>query len=65
VKEALMKEFRCADVVPDCHKTMRGATEQDILAQVANHALQDHGMQQVPQQLVEQVRSRIVEVPTA
>lgn len=54
-----LKEFHCGDVVPGCKKTFREATDEDILAQVAVHAQQDHGMTEIPVALVEQVRSLI------
>lgn len=58
-----MKEFHCGDVVPGCKKTFREATEDEILAQVADHARQDHGMTEVPATVVEQVRSLIRTTP--
>lgn len=57
-----MKQFACGDVVPGCDATFAGATDDDILAAVAAHAGQDHGMSSVPPALVEQVRAAIREV---
>lgn len=54
-----MKQFNCGDVVPGCKKTFREATDEEILAQVAAHAQQDHGMTDIPAGLVEQVRTLI------
>ena len=54
-----MKTFACGSVVPGCTATFQGATEDDILAQVAEHAKVDHGMDTVPPELVEQVRLKI------
>ncbi|MCW2527845.1 MAG: hypothetical protein JWM76_2705 [Pseudonocardiales bacterium] len=51
-----MKNFRCGDVVPGCTRMFTG-TEEDILTQVALHARADHGMAEVPSELVTQVRS--------
>jgi predicted small metal-binding protein len=56
-----MKRFSCGDVVPGCKTVFRGQTEADILTQVAGHARADHGLQQVPDALVEQVRAHIHE----
>lgn len=50
-----MKAFRCGDVVPGCARTFSG-TEDDILAQVAQHAQHDHGLSDIPDALVAQVR---------
>ncbi len=54
-----MKAFRCGDVVPGCTRTFTG-TENEILAQVAQHAQHDHGLLEIPDELVAQVRSAMV-----
>jgi predicted small metal-binding protein len=57
-----MKEFSCGSVVPACTARFTGATETDILTQVAAHAEADHGMTEVPAEVVAQVRANISEV---
>ena len=54
-----MKVFACGDVVPGCGRTFAAADEDGILSQVAVHAVHDHGLADVPAELVEQVRSHI------
>lgn len=56
-----MKEFSCGAVVPGCTAQFSAESEESILAQVAEHARVDHGMQSVPPEVVDQVRARIVE----
>ena len=56
-----MKNFRCGDVVPGCTRTFTG-TEDDILTQVARHARADHGLVDIPAELVGQVRSAMTPV---
>lgn len=56
-----MKNFRCGDVVPGCTRAFTG-TEEDILAQVARHALTDHGLVEVPLGLVAQVQAAMTPV---
>lgn len=56
-----MKEFACGAVVPGCTATFEGETEDQILAQVADHAREDHGMETVPDEVVEQVKENIKE----
>ena len=53
-----MKQFACGDVVPGCTRTFSG-TDSDILGAVAEHARQDPGLTELPDQLVAQVRSSI------
>lgn len=56
-----MKTFRCGDVVPGCTRAFTG-TDEDILRQVAKHAADDHGLTEVPAELVAQVQAAMVPV---
>lgn len=57
-----MKTFACGDVVPGCDARFVCDSEDSVLMEVARHAEADHGMAVVPTEVVEEVRSRIVEV---
>ncbi|MDW5594970.1 DUF1059 domain-containing protein [Conexibacter stalactiti] len=57
-----MKEFFCGAVVPDCTARFRGESEEAILAQVAQHAHDDHGMEHVPDAVINEVRAQIQDV---
>ena len=39
-----MKAFRCGDVVPGCHAELLGEDDEEVLAQVDEHARRDHGL---------------------
>ena len=54
-----MKTFACGSVVPGCTHKFSSATEDGILEQVARHAREDHGLTQIPDELVAQVRANI------
>jgi predicted small metal-binding protein len=54
-----MKSFSCGLVVPGCMATFVAPTEDDIVSQVAVHAREDHGMADVPPEVVAQVRAAI------
>jgi predicted small metal-binding protein len=56
-----MKEFSCGAVVPGCEAKFEAESEDQILAQVAEHAKADHGMDEVPPEVVGQVRENIRE----
>jgi predicted small metal-binding protein len=60
-----MKRFRCGDVVPGCTAVFHDHTDDAILAAVAVHAREGHGLTEIPDALVAQVRSLIHDVPTA
>lgn len=53
-----MKQFRCGDVVPGCTSSFVGS-EDEILAAVGQHARVDHGLAEVPAELVVAVRASI------
>ena len=54
-----MKTFACGVVVPGCTATFTAETEEGILEQVARHAREDHGLAEVPEELVRQVRANL------
>jgi predicted small metal-binding protein len=56
-----MKEFRCGEIVPGCGAKFEGRSEEEILEQVAVHAREEHGMDEVPPDVVDNVRARITE----
>jgi len=57
-----MKQFYCGAVIPGCQAKFHAKSEGEILQQVAEHAKRDHGLNEVPPQVVAQVRSLIREV---
>ena len=56
-----MKEFRCGAIVPGCETTFQGESEDEILQQIAAHARDDHGMHEVPPEVVDTIRAEIYE----
>lgn len=56
---AHVKEFRCGELVPGCAAAFHGESENEILRQVADHARDDHGMYEVPPEVVDTIRARI------
>jgi len=58
-----MKQFSCGDVVDGCDAVVTGESEEEILAQVGPHAAEAHGMTEVPDGVVAEVREKIVDVP--
>ncbi len=56
-----MKEFNCSQLVPGCTAAFQGESEDAILQQVATHAREEHGMEEVPPEVVDRVRAAISE----
>jgi predicted small metal-binding protein len=50
-----VKKFSCGDVVPGCARTFTARDSDGIVTQVAGHARHDHGLSDVPAELVGQV----------
>ena len=60
----MAKVIRCRDVGVDCDFEARGATEQEVLSQCAEHAKAAHGMNELPPDLAQKVHSAIREEGT-
>lgn len=58
-----MKQFSCGAVVPGCTATFTAEDEDGILAQVAGHAKEEHGIDEPGPDLVAAVKEKIEEVP--
>ena len=54
-----MKRFACGLVVPGCTATFAAPDENGILEQVARHAREEHGLTEIPEELVEQVLAKL------
>ncbi len=54
-----MKKLRCRDVGFDCDHEIAAEREEEILAQVAEHAQTVHGLKEITPQVVEAVKEAI------
>jgi predicted small metal-binding protein len=57
-----MKQFRCDDVVPGCQWVTRNDDEQQLFQEISVHARDEHGMDEVPPEVVDQIRGVITDV---
>ena len=57
-----MKQFKCGDVVLGCKWVTRSEDEQELFEEIEAHAREAHGMDEVPPEVVEQIRDVITEV---
>jgi predicted small metal-binding protein len=58
----MTKEFSCGKLVPGCGTTLHGESDEEIMERIAAHARDEHGMDEVPPEVVDQIRAVIVEV---
>ncbi len=56
-----MKEFRCGELVPGCGAAFSAESEEEILEHVAVHAREEHGMDEVPPEVVDKILASISE----
>jgi predicted small metal-binding protein len=56
-----VKEFRCGELVPGCDATFAAESEDEILQDIAAHARDEHGMDQVPPEIVDRIVASISE----
>ncbi len=61
-EERMSKELACGAVVPGCDAVFRGESEDEVLAQVPEHARDAHGMEEVPPAVVDRARAAIRDV---
>ena len=59
---SLMKQFACGDVVAGCQARWVCSSEEEVLAHVAAHAREAHGMTEIPDEVVAAVREHIRDV---
>ncbi len=49
----------CGDVVPGCASTLEAGSEDDLMAKVADHARDEHGVTEITPELAEQVKGAV------
>ena len=59
----MSKVVSCRDVGMDCDFVARGQTETEILEQCAEHARTDHGVTEIPDEVIAKVRAEIHDEP--
>ena len=57
----MAKVLRCNDLMPGCPFEARGNSEEEVLAQAAEHAKTAHNLSQIPEGMLSQVRGAIRE----
>ena len=55
----MAKELNCSDVGFDCPDTIRGETEEEVMAQAAAHARDAHGIEEIDDETAQAIRAQI------
>jgi predicted small metal-binding protein len=61
LKIKIMKQLNCCDAGFDCPAVVRAKTEEEVLAQAAQHALDAHGVTVTPE-MAAQIKTLITDV---
>jgi predicted small metal-binding protein len=56
VRRPAMKEFYCGAIIHGCETRIAASNEEDLIRSIDTHARVDHGMIELPESLLEQVR---------
>ncbi|MDQ6705442.1 MAG: DUF1059 domain-containing protein [Acidobacteriota bacterium] len=55
----MSKILRCREVGMDCDWEGRGESQQEVLTKAADHAKTEHGIEQIPADLMAKVQSAV------
>lgn len=60
-----MKAFACREVGMNCEWKTAGRDDEEIIERIRQHARVEHGLEQVPEDLIEKVRASLAEEKAA
>ncbi|MBV8807416.1 MAG: DUF1059 domain-containing protein [Acidobacteriaceae bacterium] len=55
----MSKVLKCRDVGLDCDYVVRAESEQEVMTKAAEHARNDHGIDEIPKEMLPQVKAAI------
>lgn len=58
----MAKKFACGDVVNGCGWSATADDEGGLFAKIAEHAKNEHNMTDIPDEIIQKVKSKIQEV---
>ncbi|HSB49979.1 MAG TPA: DUF1059 domain-containing protein [Nitrosopumilaceae archaeon] len=58
----MAKKFACGDVVDGCAWSTSAKNEEELFQKIAKHAKDTHNMSKIPDEIIQKVKSKIVDV---
>ena len=58
----MAKKFACGDVVEGCAWSTTAENEQELFQKIAAHAKETHNMSEIPDEILQKVKSKVVDV---
>ncbi|HET6517298.1 MAG TPA: DUF1059 domain-containing protein [Nitrosopumilaceae archaeon] len=56
------KKFACGDVVEGCAWSTTAESEEELFQKISNHAKDTHNMTEIPDEILQKVKSKIEDV---
>jgi len=56
------KKFACGDVVEGCAWSVTTENEEELFQKIAEHAKHTHNMSEIPDEILQKVKSKIADV---
>ncbi len=58
----MVKKFACGDVVTGCGWSTTANDEKELFQKISEHAKNEHDMTDIPDEIIQKVKSKIQEV---
>ena len=58
----MAKKFACGDVVDGCGWSTTAQNEEELFQQISKHAKDAHHMSEIPDEIIQKVKSKIIDV---
>lgn len=58
----MAKKFACGDVVQGCGWSTTAKDENELFQKIAKHAKDAHKMSEIPDEVIQKVKSKIIDV---
>ena len=55
----MTKTLNCRDVMPGCDRVIEGRDENEVMTRAAEHARNDHGVDQIPPEVGQRAQAAI------
>ncbi len=58
----MAKKFACGDVVDGCAWSITVKDEEELFQKITEHAKDTHNMSEIPDEIIQKVKSKIIDV---
>ena len=58
----MTKKFACGEVVDGCAWSITAKDDEELFQKIAEHAKDAHNMSEIPDEIIQKVKSKIIDV---